>query len=184
MSTIIAGHFQLQDDIERARRALIDAGFSRERISDFYLSQPGQHDLTPIGGDYLHSPGAKESPTGVAEGAGVGAAVGMVAGAVTAPVTGPLGPVVGGLLGAHLGSLFSFSKMKECGELEKGGRAPDENRPAGMLVAVAFDDPGLEQRAVGLLRDLGAHHIERAKGNIVDGDWADFDPASVPDIIH
>jgi hypothetical protein len=53
-----------------------------------------------------------------------------------------------------------------------------------MVVAVAFDDTGLEQRAVDLLRDLGAHHIERARGNIVDGDWADFDPASVPDIIH
>jgi hypothetical protein len=99
-------------------------------------------------------------------------------------VTGPLGPVVGGLLGAHLGSLFSFSKMKDPGEREEGGRAPMENRPAGMLIAVAFDDPGLEARAVDLLRGLGAHHIERAKGNIVDGDWADFDPASPPDMIH
>ena len=52
------------------------------------------------------------------------------------------------------------------------------------LIAVAFDDPGLESRAVDLLRGLGAHHIERAKGNIVDGDWADFDPASPPDMIH
>jgi hypothetical protein len=184
MSTIIAGHFQLQDEVERARHALIDAGFSRERVSGFYLSQPGQHDLTPIGGDNIHSPGAKESPVGVAEGAGAGAAVGMVAGAATAPLTGPLGPVVGGLLGAYLGSLFSFSKMKESGEPEAGGRAPVENRPAGMLVAVAFDDPGLEQRAVDLLLDLGAHHIERAKGNIVDGDWADFDPNVAPELIH
>jgi hypothetical protein len=184
MSTIIAGHFQLQDDVERARRALVDAGFSSERISGFYLSQPGQHDLTPIGGDSIHSPGAKESPMGVAEGAGAGAAVGIVAGALTAPVTGPLGPVIGGLVGAHVGSLFSFSKMKESGESEQGGRAPVESRPAGMLVAVAFDDAGQEQRAVDLLRDLGAHHIERASGNIVDGDWADFDPISVPDIIH
>jgi hypothetical protein len=53
-----------------------------------------------------------------------------------------------------------------------------------MLVAVAFDDAGQEQRAVELLRDLGAHHIERARGDIVDGDWADFDPGTVPDIIH
>jgi hypothetical protein len=185
MSTIIAGHFQLQDDVERARRALVDAGFPDERISGFYLSQPGQHDLTPIGGDHLHSPGARESPLGVAEGAGAGAAVGIVAGALTAPVTGPLGPVVGGLVGAHVGSLFSFSKMKEAGEHERGGDdAPLENRPAGMLVAVAFDDPVLEQRAVDLLRDLGAHHIERAKGDIVDGDWADFDPCSAPELLH
>jgi hypothetical protein len=185
MSMIIAGHFQLQEEVERARRALLDAGFTGERISGFYLSQPGQHDQTPIGGDHvMQSPGAKETPEGLAQGAGTGAAVGIVAGAATSPVTGPLGPVVGGLLGAHVGSLFSFSKMKEAGEKEEGGRAPIENRHAGMLIAVAFDDAGLEARAVDVLRGLGATQIERARGNIVDGDWADFDPGSAPDIIH
>jgi hypothetical protein len=184
MSMIIAGHFQLQDEIEQARRALLDAGFANERISGFYLSQPGQHDQTPIGGDHIQSPGARETPKGVAEGAGAGAAIGVVAGVVTSPLTGPLGPVVGGLVGAHVGSLFSFSKMKEAGESEEGGRAPLENRHAGMLVAVAFDDPAMEARAVDVLRGLGATQIERARGNIVDGDWADFDPGSTPDILH
>jgi hypothetical protein len=184
MSTIIAGHFQLQDEVERARRALADAGFQEDRISGFYLSQPGQHDMTPIGGDNLHSPGAKESPEGVVQGASAGAAVGAVAGAATAPVTGPLGPIVGGLLGAHVGSLFSFTKMKEAGEREEGGRAPVENRHAGMLVAVAFDDPGRQDEAVDVLRRLGATQIERAQGNIVAGDWADFDASTVPDIIR
>ncbi|WP_296951950.1 hypothetical protein [uncultured Massilia sp.] len=184
MSTIIAGHFQLQDDVDQARRALADAGFQSERISGFYLSQPGQHDMTPIGGDHITSPGAKESPEGVAQGVGAGAAIGAVAGAATAPLTGPIGPVVGGLVGAHVGSLFSFTKMKDAGEREEGGRAPVENRHAGMLVAVAFDDPAQEHRAVEVLRGLGATQLERAQGNIVDGDWADFDPASVPDIIR
>ena len=185
MSMIIAGHFQLQEEVERARRALLDAGIAGERISGFYLSQPGQHDQTPIGGDHvMQSPGAKEAPEGLAQGAGTGAAVGIVAGAATSPVTGPLGPVVGGLLGAHVGSLFSFSKMKEAGEKEEGGRAPVENRHAGMLIAVAFDDAGMEAQAVDVLRSLGATQIERARGNIVDGDWADFDPGSAPDIIH
>jgi hypothetical protein len=184
MSMIIAGHFQLQEDIALARRALLDAGFAGERISGFYLSQPGQHDQTPIGGDHIQSPGAKETPEGLAKGAGTGAAVGVVAGAATAPVTGPLGAIVGGLVGAHVGSLFSFSKMKEAGEREEGGRAPIENRHAGMLVAVAFDDPGMEAQAVDVLRRLGATQIERACGNIVDGDWADFDPGSAPDIIR
>jgi hypothetical protein len=184
MSMIIAGHFQLQEEVERARRALLDAGFAGERISGFYLSQPGQHDQTPIGGDHIHSPGAKETPEGVAQGATAGAAVGAVAGAATAPVTGPLGPIVGGLVGAHVGSLFSFSKMKDAGEREEGGRAPVENRHAGMLIAVAFDDTGLEGKAVDVLRGLGATQIERARGNIVDGDWADFDPGSAPDIIR
>jgi hypothetical protein len=184
MSMIIAGHFALQDEVERARRALLDAGFTGERISGFYLSQPGQHDQTAIGGDHIQSPGAKETPVGVAQGAGAGAAIGAVAGAATSPITGPLGPVVGGLVGAHVGSLFSFSKMKEAGEKEEGGRAPVENRHAGMLIAVAFDDAGLESKAVDVLRGLGATQIERARGNIVDGDWADFDPASAPDIIR
>jgi hypothetical protein len=184
MSTIIAGHFQLQDEVERARRALVDAGFPGERVSAFYLSQPGQHDLTPIGGDNQQSPGAKESPRGLAQGSAAGAAVGVAVGAATAPITGPAGPIVGGLLGAHVGSLFSFSKMKEAGEPEEGGRAPLENRPAGMVVAVAFDDARQEARAVDILRGLGAHHIERARGNIVDGDWADFDPSVPPELLH
>jgi len=184
MSTIIAGHFQLQDEVDRARRALVDAGFPDERVSAFYLSQPGQHDLTPIGGDHIASPGAKESPKGLIEGSATGAAIGVAAGALTAPVTGPAGPIVGGLLGAHVGSLFSFSKMKEAGEPEEGGRAPLENRPAGMVVAVAFDDAGLQDRAVDVLRGLGAHHIERAHGNIVNGDWADFDASVPPELLH
>lgn len=183
MSTIIAGHFQLQDEVEQARRELIEAGFDAGRISGFYLNQPGQHDLTPIGGDHIQSPGAKETPVGVVQGEATGAAIGVAVGAATAPVTGAVGPVVGGLLGAHVGSLFSFSTMKERGEGEEGG-APVEPRPAGMLLAVAFDDPADEARALDVLRRLGAHHIERARGNIVDGDWADFDPASVPDIVR
>ena len=184
MSTIIAGRFQLQDEVERARHALADAGFEADRVSAFYLTQPGQHDQTAIGGDHIQSPGAKETPEGVMKGVATGGAVGVVIGAATSPLTGPLGPVVGGLVGGHVGSLFSFSKMKERGESEEGStenRVPP--REAGMLVAVAFDDAGMTERAVDVLRRLGAHHIERADGNIVDGDWADFDPDSRPELI-
>ncbi len=183
MSTIIAGRFQLQDEVDRARQALADAGFDNSRISAFYLTQPGQHDQTPIGGDNLQSPGAKETPEGVVKGVATGGAVGVAIGAATSPLTGPLGPIVGGLVGGHVGSLFSFSKMKERGESEEGGENRIPPREAGMLVAVAFDDAGMADRAVDVLRRLGAHHIEHAEGNIVDGDWADFDPASLPRLI-
>ena len=81
------------------------------------------------------------------------------------------------------GSLFSFSKMKDRGEREEGGENTVAPRTAGMLVAVAFTDPALETQAVDVLRQLGAHHIERAQGNIVAGDWADFDASSLPDVI-
>lgn len=185
MSTIIAGHFQLQDEIDQARRELVNAGFAADRISGFFVNQPGQHDMTPIGGDHMQSAGAKETPLGVLEGTSVGGMVGVAVGAATSIVTGPAGPIVGGLVGAHVGSLFSFSKMKDGGEAEAGGENQAEPRPTGMLVAVAIDDgPGQENRALEVLRDLGAHHIERAEGSIVDGDWVDFDPLSMPALIR
>jgi hypothetical protein len=184
MSIIIAGHFQLQDQVDQARSELVSAGFRDDRISGFYISQAGQHDLTPIGGDHAEqSPGAKETPQGVVTGAATGGAVGAAVGAVTAPVTGPVGPIVGGLVGAHVGSLFSFSKMKEAGEREDGGANLSEPRKPGMLVAVALADPSEEGRALEVLRDLGAHHIERAEGTIENGDWTDFNPLSTPVII-
>jgi hypothetical protein len=183
MSTIVAGHFQLQDEADRARRELVGAGFPDDRISGFYVSTPGQHDMTPIGGDNIISPGAKETPEGVAAGTATGGAVGAAIGAVTTPVTGPLGTVVGGLVGAHVGSLYSFSKMKEKGEQEDGGANAAEPRKAGMLVAVALSDPSEEGRALDLLRKLGANHIERAEGNIENGDWTDFNPNSLPVLI-
>lgn len=184
MSTIVAGHFQLQDEAEQARQELVRAGFSEDHISAFYLNQPGQHDMTPIGGDRDMSPGAKETPVGVAQGAATGGAIGVAIGAVTSIATGPAGPIVGGLVGAHVGSLFSLSKMKEAGEGEAGGGNVVEPRKAGMLVAVALDQPDQEARALEVLRQLGSHHIERADGTIVNGDWTDFDPLSLPKLIH
>lgn len=182
MSTIVAGRFQLQAEAEQARQELIGAGFPENQVTAFYLSQPGQHDLTPIGGDEMTSPGAKESPEGVLKGELTGAAIGAAIGAATIPVAGPVGPIVGGLVGGHVGSLYSFSKMKDAHEHEQGSDngSPIEPRAAGMLVAVALDNPDQEQQAVKVLRDLGSNHIELAEGSIVDGDWTDFNPNALP----
>ena len=181
MTTIIAGHFQLQDEIADARLALLGAGFAAERISSFYVNPPGQHDMYELGGDHDKSPGAKESDEGVVKGGAAGAVAGAVVGSATIPVTGPIGPVVGALVGAHVGSLFSFSKMKDAGEAEDGSsenlRAP---RKSGMMIAVAVSDAEQEQQALALLRRLGAKDIERADGSISGGDWRDFNPNSLP----
>jgi hypothetical protein len=186
MSTIVAGHFQLQDQVEQARNELMRAGFPEDRISAFYLNQPGQHDISPIGGDRILSPGAEESPEGVVAGAATGGAVGAAIGLATSVVTGPAGPAIGGLVGAHVGSLYSLSKMKERGEGEEGGHGENlyEPRKAGMLVAVALDLPEEEDRALEVLHRLGSDHIERAHGTIRNGDWTDFDPLSLPVLIH
>lgn len=186
MSTIVAGHFLLQDQVELAKNELMGAGFRADRISAFYLNQPGQHDMTAIGGDRMVSPGAEESPAGVLQGAATGGAVGAALGLASAVVTGPVGPAVGALVGAHVGSLFSLSKMKERGEGEQGGGGENkfEQRKAGMLVAVALDAPEDESRVLEVLHRLGSDHIERATGTIHDGDWTDFDPLSLPVLIH
>ncbi len=186
MSTIVAGHFLLQDQVEQAKGELMRAGFPLERISAFFCNQPGQHDMTPIGGDNIISAGAKESPEGVVAGAATGGAVGAAIGLATSVVTGPAGPIVGGLVGAHVGSLFSLSKMKDAGEGEEGGdgRNRMEPRKAGMLVAVALEQSDDESRALEVFTRLGSDHIERANGTIVNGDWTDFDPRSMPVLIH
>lgn len=181
MSTIVAGHFLLQDQVEQAKSELARAGFAPDQITSFYLNQPGQHDTTPIGGDNITSPGAKESPEGVAQGWATGGVVGAAVGLATAPLTGPAGPIIGGLVGAHVGSLFSLSKMKDAGEGEEGSAKNEYvQRHPGMIVAVAFEQPEDEQRALDVLQRLGSDQIERARGTIRNGDWTDFDPTSLP----
>ena len=184
MSTIVAGHFQLQAEVEQARQALVHAGFPEDRICGFFLNQPGQHNMTSVGGDHALSPGAKETPEGTLEGAVTGGAIGVALGAVTTPVTGPAGPIVGGLVGAHVGSLFSFTKMKEKGEHEDGGENQAEPRHPGMVLAVALAQADEEARALDVLRQQGASQIERAQGTVEHGDWIDFDPSSTPVLIH
>ena len=183
MSRIIAGHFQLQEQIDAARAALNQAGFPDSRISAFFVNQPGQHDLHALGGDRDMSPGAKETPEGVVEGVAVGAAVGAGIGAATTLATGPLGPVVGALVGAHVGSLYSFNKMKDAGEPENNGENRRLPRHPGMLIAVALGGLDERERALGALHLLGAEHIEEAEGTIANGDWLDFDPLSIPVLV-
>lgn len=176
MRTIIAAHFQTQDECQRACSALQAAGFAAGRVSTFYANPPGQHAVIPSGGDRVVSPGAQDTPQGLAKGEVTGAAVGAALGAASIPLAGPVGPVLGGLVGAHVGSLYSFSELEE---REASGPPP---RPAGMLVAVAVADAE-EGRAIALLRGQGAQQVERAEGTIEDGDWKDFNPLSVPQFV-
>lgn len=183
MSTIIAGRFQQQVQVDDTVEELVRAGFARDRISSFYVNPPGQHDDYPIGGDHAISPGAKESDKGVAMGAAAGAAVGVAA----TPFLGPVGTVTGGLVGAHVGGLVgSLSRMKERGETGEHGEDAENALPvrhAGMMLAVAVDGQEAEDRAIHVLRSLGAIELERAEGSIDGGDWVDFDPTATPHLV-
>jgi hypothetical protein len=181
VNSIIAGQFQQQSEAEDAMEELVRVGFARDRLASFFVNPAGQHATFPIGGDQALSPGAKESGKGVAAGAATGAAVGLAA-------TAPLGPVgaIGALVGAHVGGLVGgLAEMKEKGDT--GEHAEDaENaappRKSGMMVAVALEE-GAEERAIGVLRSLGAADIERAQGILENGDWKDFNPVAPPTLV-
>jgi hypothetical protein len=182
VNAIIAGRFQQQSEADDAMEELVRAGFARDRLASFFVNPAGQHATFPIGGDQALSPGAKESGKGVAAGAATGAAVGLAA-------TAALGPVgaIGGLVGAHVGGLVgSLSEMKEKGDT--GEHAEDaENatppRKSGMMVAVALEEESAEERAISVLRSLGAADIERAQGILENGDWKDFNPVAPPTLV-
>lgn len=182
-TTIIAGRFGQQTEVDETVEELLRAGFMRERISTFYMNPPGRHDAYPIGGDHDRSPGAKESDKGIAAGVAAGAAIGVAA----TPILGPVGPVTGALVGAHLGGVMGgLSHMKEEGET--GDRNEDvENaapiRQAGMMIGVGVTGQHEEDVAVNVLRAAGAADIERAEGNIENGDWVDFNPLSTPSLL-
>lgn len=184
VSTIIAGRFQQQTQIEHTIEELVRAGFARDRISAFYVNPPGQHDSYPIGGDHAVSPGAHESDKGIAMGTATGAAVGAAA----TSFLGPVGTITGGLVGAHVGNLVgSLSQMKERGETGEHGEDADNAMPtrhSGLLLAVAVGDDDNADHAVKLLRSLGAVELERAEGTIEGGDWTDFDPTATPHLVH
>jgi hypothetical protein len=182
MTTIIAGRFQEQSEAQGTIEELLRAGFAREHVSTFYCNPPGQHGTYAIGGDEDKSPGAKESDKGIAKGAAVGAAVGLAA----APVLGPIGAVTGSLVGAHLGgTMGAMSEMKERGETSAEDPANAVgNRLAGVMVAVGVSDHELEDRAINVLRSLGAADIERAEGTIQNGDWIDFNPVAPPVLVQ
>jgi hypothetical protein len=178
MTTIIAGRFEQQSHAQDAVNVLLRSGFSAEEISSFYVNPPGQHDKYPVGGDRDKSPGTEDSSQGTAAGMSTGGLVGAAAGVAAVPLMGPAGPVTGALVGAHIGSLVgTLSKMDEAEETPP-------IRKSGMFVAVSAREADGEQNAVNSLRAAGALDIERAEGNIVNGDWEDFDPLSAPSFVE
>lgn len=173
MTVIIAGRFAQQDQVQEAIVALQRAGAPSDQITSFYVNPPGQHDLYPIGGDRNESPGSEDSDKGTAAGLGAGGVIGGAAGAAA----GALGAITGALVGAHIGSLIGSLSVT------------DENkdipplRQAGMLVAVTATSEEEEEKAIATLRAAGATCLERAQGQIVNGDWTDFDPLSSPQFV-
>ena len=94
--------------------------------------------------------------------------------------TGPIGAITGAFVGGHVGQLVgAMSATKDDGNDADENRIPV--RQAGMLVAV--EAAGAQDRAADTLRAVGAADLEIGAGNIVAGDWQDFDPVAPPRFI-
>lgn len=184
MSHIIAGFVQQQDQVARLMLALQGAQFDEKHISSFYVNPPGQHDVLPQGGDRFDSPGTKEVLTGVAIGASSGVLVGAALGVIAIPLGGPFAPALGAAAGAHIGSLIgSVAEMKDKDAAESGGENVLKQRKTGMMVAVCVKDLMEKNNAIHIFNAHGAVDIESSEGQIVDGDWRDFDPLTPPQLV-
>ena len=180
MSTIIAGRFETQAAAESALRALADAGFQRDEYGSFYLTAPGQHSTYPIGGDAHHDEGAKHAGNTAAAGGAIGAATGLAlgtaVGAALEPSMAAVGAMAGAGVGAYTGSLVGGLSGTRSGDPSKASVEEPVERPAGIMVSVCVDRSGIEDKAIGVLREHGALDLERATGEWKAGEWIDFDP--------
>jgi len=180
MSTIIAGGFENIEYGNRALQRLSEAGVDREHICTYRVNPPGMHDRTAVGGDRHSSPGTKHEGGNAAKGAAVGAAVGLAAGAVMTPFLGPAGVAAGVGVGAYTASLVGGLK----GTNDEPQPGHEDFRPAEMLVAVNLDAVGVDEGTLTrIFEESGAWQVERAEGQWADGVWADFDPATRPNLI-
>jgi hypothetical protein len=177
MSRIICGMFDRTLDADAALEEFKREGFQRSEIDAFYVSPPGQHDLTPVGGDAPHSSeGSRTAGIGAGLGAAIGAVVGAAAGWI---VSGDLGLVViplGAGLGAYVGSFAgSMARLRSGRRSSASVEHPVEPR-GGRMIAVNVDRPGTDKKAVEILKRHGARDVRRAEGEWADGSWRDFDP--------
>lgn len=180
MTRIIAGRFQTSEDADQAVVMLTRRAVARDRISVFYVTSPGQHDATPIGGDAGSSPGLEHA----AGGAGIGAAAGLAAGiagaliGATAGLAAPIVAVAG--IGAAAAGAYGGSLAGAMGASDDPGAG--HIRHAGMMVAVDVGASGVD--VVAALHEAGAVDIEEADGVWADGTWDDFDPTRPPHLVE
>jgi hypothetical protein len=179
MTRIIAARFQTSEQADAAAHRLAGQGVAAERISVFYVTPPGQHDATPVGGDEHKSEGLEHAGGGAGSGAAIGLAVGAVgtlvgAAAGLAPPLIAVAAIATATAGAYGGSLAGAMHASH-------DPGKERIRHAGMMVAV---DAGADaDEVVATLRAADAHDIEDAEGTWANGTWEDFDATTPPHLV-
>ena len=175
MSTIICGMFDRTVDADATLEALTKEGFQKTEVDTFYVSPPGQHAMTPIGGDVHADAGTRTAGASAARGAFIGLFPGLALGLIASIWLGEASIVAGALLGALIGAIAgAMLAMHDPRPSEIDREHPDEPL-GGRMIAACVDRPGSEPRAIEVLRSHGARDVRRAEGEWRNG-WRDFDP--------
>ena len=179
MARIICGIFDRSLDADEALEELKREGFQRSEVDAFYVSPPGQHAMTPVGGDSPHaSEGSRTAGIGAGLGAAIGALVGGGAGWIAASAADiglvliPLGAGLGAYIGSFAGSMTRVRGGKRA---SASVEHPVEPR-GGRMIAVNVERAGTEKRAIDVLKRHAARDVRRAEGEWANGSWRDFDP--------
>ncbi len=160
MATVIAARFQSMEQAQLVLEQLIQKGFSEGKVTSFYVNPPGQHATYPIGGDRYESPGIhlfdEDSTSDSATKALVEAVIGVDSTQET-----------------HTIAADDLDHVNDIVQMRK----------SGMLVAVELSASNLQDKTVALFIGLGAKDLEKMDGEIINGEWGDFDPLSEPSYI-
>ena len=176
MACIIAGRFDVTSGADAALEGLKGEGFARSEVDSFYVSPPGAHDLTRVGGDVHSSAGSRFAGRGALIGAFIGLIVGALAGAVVSNSHGLPAGILAALLGALIGAFAGTMSSVRGGRRSEATREHPVEPRGGRMIAVLVERTGTEQRAIEILRHHGARDLGRAYGEWRDGSWQDFDP--------
>jgi hypothetical protein len=113
VAKIIAGRFDATIDADAAVERLKMEGFERDELDCFYVSPPGQHDMTAVGGDVHSSAGSRFAWVGAVVGALAGALLGLLVAWLFADQYRAAALLLGTALGAYVGSfLGAMSKVR------------------------------------------------------------------------
>jgi hypothetical protein len=163
MTKTIAGFFRTQAEGERARQALLSAGFSADQVS--FVSGDVRGHETPAVGPALPHEGS-ESEAG--RDAWIGGAVGLAAGIVlfAVPGIGPLlaaGPIagaIGGLgVGTAAGGIVGLLKDHGVSDKEAEFYAEGVARGGALITVHGVSEEG-EKKARKILDDGGSIGVE------------------------
>lgn len=176
MARIVAGRFDRTVDADAALAALAREGFTDQDVDSFYVGPPGQHAMTPVGGDAPHSSaGSRQAGVAAAIGAVLGALVGLAAGWVLQLEQNGVTWILSAGLGAYIGS-FAGAMSRVRGGRRREGTVEHPVEPRGGRMIAVNVERGDEARAVAILRQHRARDVGRTEGEWRDGSWRDFDP--------